>query len=90
LRSFYFFKLELCSNYFFAGAGAAGAAGAASVVAAVVSAGAAVVSAAGAAVVSATAVVSAAGASAFSDCLQDTTVNAAITAKLKNTFFILI
>jgi hypothetical protein len=42
-----------------------------------------------AAVVS-TAVVSAPAASAFSDCLQDTTVKAAITAKLKNTFFILL
>jgi hypothetical protein len=88
LRSFYFFKLELGSNYFLAGASVAGAA-VVSAGAAVVSAGAAVVSA-GAAVVSATAVVSAVPSAAFSDCLQDTTVNAAITAKLKNTFFILL
>jgi hypothetical protein len=85
----------VCTNYFFAGAAgaAAGAAGAASVFAAVVSAaGAAVVSAAGAAVVStaSVAVVSAVPSAFASACLQDTTVNAATTAKLKNTFFILL
>jgi hypothetical protein len=80
----------VCTNYFFAGAAAS--AGAAVAAAAVVSAAAAVVSAAGAAVVStaSTAVVSAAAASVASACLQDTTVNAATTAKLKNTFFILL
>jgi hypothetical protein len=82
--------LEINSNYFFAGSAAAGAAAsaagaAASVVTAVVSAaGAASSTTAG---VSSTTVVSSAGASVF---LQDTTVNAAITAKLKNTFFILL
>jgi hypothetical protein len=90
MQSLIFFVIrKLISNYFLAGASVAGASVAG---AAVVSAGAAVVSA-GAAVVSAgasTTVVSAPASAAFSDCLQDTTVNAAITAKLKNTFFILI
>jgi hypothetical protein len=72
-------------NYLAAGASAAGAA-------AVVSAATAVVSAATAVVSAATAVVSAAGvaSAAASAFLHDTTVNTATTAKLKNTFFILL
>jgi hypothetical protein len=77
------------SNYFFAGSAAgsaaASAAGAASAAAAAVSATGAASSTAGA--TSSVIGASSAGASA---CLQDTTVNAAITAKLKNTFFILL
>jgi hypothetical protein len=81
----------VCTNYFFAGAAGA-AAGAAAAAAVVSAAGAAVVSAAGAAALStaSTAVESVAAASVASACLQDTTVNAATTAKLKNTFFILL
>jgi hypothetical protein len=80
--------LEVISNYFFAssaaGAAAASAAGAASAAAAVsTAAGASSTAGATSSVIGA----SSAGASA---CLQDTTVNAAITAKLKNTFFILL
>jgi hypothetical protein len=81
--------LEEISNYFFAasaaGAAAASAAGAASVAAAAVSTAAGASSTTGA--TSSVIGASSAGASA---CLQDTTVNAAITAKLKNTFFILL
>jgi hypothetical protein len=75
-----------CSaNYLAAGASAAGAAAsAAGAAAAAVSTAAAAVSTAS------TAVVSAAASALASACLQDTTVNAAITAKLKNTFFILL
>jgi hypothetical protein len=84
MRSLFF---SVFQNYL-AGAAAGVAAGAA---AAAVSTATAAVSTATAAVSTATAVVSAAtssaGASAF---LQDTTVNTATTAKLKNTFFILL
>ncbi|MBP6072095.1 MAG: hypothetical protein KA488_00745 [Flavobacterium sp.] len=79
MQSFDFLNQKLVSNYF-----AAAVVSAAVVSAAVVSA--AVVSTAGVS----TAVVSAAGSAAASACLQDTTVNAATKAKLKNTFFILL
>jgi|Laugresbdmm110dd_1035094.scaffolds.fasta_scaffold35174_1 hypothetical protein len=78
--------LRNVSNYFAAGASAAGAA-------ASVAGATAVVSAAGAAAVStATAVVSTAGAStaASSAFLQETVAKTATNAKLKSTFFILL
>jgi hypothetical protein len=86
-------SLEVISNYFFAGsaagaaASAAGAAGAASVAAAAAESPAAAGASSPAGATSSIIGASSAGASA---CLQDTTVNAAITAKLKNTFFILL
>jgi hypothetical protein len=89
--------LEIYSNYFFASSLAVAAASVAVAAASVAVAAASVATAAAesaTAAVSSTAgaassvtTVSSAGASA---CLQDTTVNAAITAKLKNTFFILL
>jgi hypothetical protein len=81
------------SNYFFASAAASVAVAAASVAVAAASvAAAAAVSATAAASSTAGTTSSVTGASSAgaSACLQDTTVNAAITAKLKNTFFILL
>jgi hypothetical protein len=83
MRGFKIFRKV--SNYFFSSAAGAAAA-AESTTAAAVSTTAAAVSTTAAAE-STAAAASSAGASA---CLQDTTVNAAITAKLKNTFFILL
>jgi hypothetical protein len=83
-------SLEVISNYFFAGS-AAGAAAASAAGAASVAAAAAVSTAAGASsTAGATSSVIGASSAGASACLQDTTVNAAITAKLKNTFFILL
>jgi hypothetical protein len=89
--------LEVISNYFFASTAAAAAA---SVAVAAASVAVAAASVAAAAAVSATAAASStagttssvigASSAGASACLQDTTVNAAITAKLKNTFFILL
>jgi hypothetical protein len=91
--------LEFNSNYFFAASLAVAAASlavaAASVAVAaasvaVAAAAVAVVSAAGASSTAGASVTGAASSAGASACLQDTTVNAAITAKLKNTFFILL
>jgi hypothetical protein len=76
--------LEIVSNYFAAGASAAGAAASA---AGASTAGESTTAGASSTAGASTAGASSAGASA---CLQDTTVNAAIIAKLKNTFFILV
>jgi hypothetical protein len=82
--------LEVISNYFFAASAAGATAASAAGAAAASAAGAAAVStAAGASsTTGATSSVIGASSAGASACLQDTTVNAAITAKLKNTFFI--
>src|SRR6476620_11945799 len=92
LRGLFFKKRLVVTNYFFTSSLAASTACfASSTFAAAVSTAAAAVSTAAAAVSTAsTAVESAATSALASACLQDTTVNAAITAKLKNTFFILL